>query len=186
MSSWEGAGESSFPTGRDTLSNGGMMKRSSDAPVPKLMVWSYRLGAAVIDVRLLRVYFARLHAFLLSLSRGRLPAHHNHLVLSTTGRKTGKTRRVPLFYISDDDGYVIVGSRGGSSHPPIWWLNLQADPEAVVEIRGRTIPVRAAEASAEERERLWPELVAFYSGYDDYVKRADRRIPVLLLTPTDP
>lgn len=161
------------------------MTRPSKTRLHGLTMLSYRVGASFVDVRLARVCISRLHAFLFRLTRGRFPGSRSHLILSTTGRKTGKTRRAPLIYVNDERRYVIVASRGGSDHPPVWWLNLQANPEASIEIRGRTIRVRAAEASAEDRERIWPELVAVFPTYDDYVKRTERHIPVMLLTPTD-
>jgi deazaflavin-dependent oxidoreductase (nitroreductase family) len=145
------------------------------------------LGATVLarffEIRLVRILFSTIHGGLLRLTRGRLPGSTNFLVLTTTGRKSGKQRRVPLIFVEDDGKYAIVASRAGSDAPPVWWLNLQAEPNASIEIRGTSTAVAAAEASQADHDRLWPELTAIYPTYDDYVKRTERRIPVVLLTP---
>ena len=80
---------------------------------------------------------------------------------------------------------MVVGSNGGTSSHPAWWSNLKANPRATVEIGNRNIRVWAAEAGPSERERLWPKLVAMYSGYESYRKRTDRKIPVVILHPAD-
>jgi proline iminopeptidase len=67
----------------------------------------------------------------------------------------------------------------------MWWLNLQADPEATVEVGGRKTHVRATEARGEEKARLWQRLVRMYPSYEDYQKRTDREIPVVILEPIE-
>ena len=106
------------------------------------------------------------------------------LILHTVGRKSGKARQSPLLYIQDEDAYVIVGSRGGSDAPPAWWLNLQATPEATIEIKGTRRRVTAREATPDEKSAYWPRLTAGYPFYDDYQSRTARDIPVIVLTPT--
>ena len=105
------------------------------------------------------------------------------LLLTTIGRKSGRERTVPLLYLKDGEDLVVVGSNGGTAAPPAWWLNLKASPEASVEIGGRKVRVRAEEAGSEEKERLWPKLVKMYGGYEDYRRRTDREIPVVILHP---
>jgi len=105
------------------------------------------------------------------------------LLLTTTGRKTGKPRTTPLTYFRDGDDYVVIASNGGEDAPPRWWLNLQADPRASVRLDGRTVSVVAREAPPDVRERLWPQITATYAGYARYERRTSRRIPVVLLTP---
>src|SRR5919199_903176 len=102
---------------------------------------------------------------------------------TTTGRKSGEERTVPLLYLRDGESFVVVGSNGGTSSHPAWWLNLRANPRATVEIGNRRMRVWAAEAGPSERERLWPELVAMYGGYESYRKRTDRKIRVVILRP---
>jgi F420H(2)-dependent quinone reductase len=104
------------------------------------------------------------------------------LILHTVGRKSGKVRQSPLLHIRDGEDYVVVGSRGGSDAPPAWWLNLQAMPEATVEIKGSRRQVFAREATAAERAAYWPQLTAGYPFYDDYQERTARELPVIVLS----
>jgi len=108
------------------------------------------------------------------------------LILHTVGRKSGKARQSPLLYIQAGDDYMVVGSRGGSDAPPAWWLNLQATPEATIEIQGSTRRVTARKATADEKAAYWPRLIAGFSFYDDYQARTTRDIPVIVLTPVGP
>ncbi len=87
------------------------------------------------------------------------------LLLGTTGRKTGRKRTTPLMYLEDDDNMVVVASNGGASKHPAWWLNLGANPDAMVEVGGRRIRVRAEAVGSEEKRRLWPRLVAMYPDF---------------------
>jgi deazaflavin-dependent oxidoreductase (nitroreductase family) len=107
------------------------------------------------------------------------------LLLTTTGRKSGKERTVPLLYLGDGENMVVVASNGGTPKHPAWWLNLEANPEATVEIGSRKLWVRVEKASPEEKKRLWPRLVAMYGGYETYRRRTDREIPVVLLSPSE-
>ncbi len=107
------------------------------------------------------------------------------LLLVTTGRKSGLQRTTPLLYLDDGDRRVIVASNGGAPKHPVWWLNLQANPEATVEVAGRKTRVRATEAQGEERARLWKRLVRMYGPYESYRKKTDREIPVILLEPVE-
>jgi len=107
------------------------------------------------------------------------------LLLVTTGRKSGLQRTTPLLYLDDGDRHVIVASNGGAAKHPVWWLNLQANPEATVEVAGRKTRVRATEAQGEERARLWKRLVRMYGPYESYRKKTDREIPVILLEPVE-
>lgn len=105
------------------------------------------------------------------------------LLLITTGRKSGRERTVPLLYLRDGEDLVVVGSNGGAATHPAWWLNLRANPEAIVEVGDQKLRVRAKKADPEEKDRLWPKLVAMYPSYEDYQRRTDREIPVVLLKP---
>jgi deazaflavin-dependent oxidoreductase (nitroreductase family) len=107
------------------------------------------------------------------------------LLLVTTGRKTGKRRTTPLMYLKDGEDMVVVASDGGSPKHPAWWLNLRADPEATVEVGGRELRVRAEEAAPEEKGRLWPKLVAIYAGFEDYQRKTERELPVVVLRLAD-
>jgi F420H(2)-dependent quinone reductase len=103
------------------------------------------------------------------------------LLLATTGRKSGRPWTVPLVYGTDDDRWVIVASNGGSPRHPAWWHNLRARPETTVQIGRQTYPVTAAEATGDERERLWRLMVGVYKGYDGYAHKTTRTIPVVVL-----
>lgn len=105
------------------------------------------------------------------------------LLLDHTGRKTGKVRTTPLLYLEDGSDLVIVGSRGGSDAMPAWFFNLMANPSTTVQVGSECRSVTAREANDEERERLWPRLVAMFPDYDVYQRRTDRRIPVVILSP---
>lgn len=104
-------------------------------------------------------------------------------LLVTTGRKSGQPRTSPLLYLRDGNDYVIVASKGGMSHHPMWFKNLEANPDAEVEIGTEKVKVHARRASDEEKARLWPKLIAMYPDYADYQARTERNIPVVVLSP---
>ena len=105
------------------------------------------------------------------------------LILHTTGRKTGQTRKLPLIYGRDGDDYVIVASKGGAPSHPAWYLNLQANPEATIQVWAEHIPVTARTANAEEKARLWPVMTGYWPDYDKYQAKTERDIPVVILSP---
>ena len=107
------------------------------------------------------------------------------LLLNTVGRKTGVERTTPLLYAKDSEDYAIVASYGGAPKHPDWFLNLQANPETSIEVGGRKINVRAEVATPEDKPRLWAKLTEMYPTYDDYQKKTDREIPVVILHPRD-
>ena len=103
------------------------------------------------------------------------------LLLSTEGRKSGETRINPLIHREDDGRWVLVASKGGYPEHPGWFKNLSAHPDAEIQVKAEHIPVRAREAEGEERERLWSKMTEVWPAYDDYQKRTDRRIPIVVL-----
>jgi len=103
------------------------------------------------------------------------------LLLSTTGRSSGQERTTPLIHRTDGDRWVIVASKGGAPEHPGWFQNLQAHPEAKIEVRGEAVPARASVAEGEERERLWSLMAEVWPAYDDYQAKTDRKIPVVVL-----
>ena len=137
--------------------------------------------------RLLLKGLSRTHVLVHRLSRGRLlgrVAGMPVLLLTTTGRRSGKARTTPLTYFRDGVDLVVVASNGGADRAPDWSLNLGENPRAIVAIGAATMAVTARTASAEERDRLWPGITATYAGYASYQEKTARRIPVVLLTPT--
>ncbi len=103
------------------------------------------------------------------------------LLLTTTGRKSGEPRTTPLIYAPDGDSYVIVASKGGSDEPPAWYLNLSDEPEVEVQVEADRFKARARTASAEEKPRLWKKMAAEWPAYDEYQRKTDREIPVVVL-----
>ena len=129
---------------------------------------------------------------LFRLSRGRVSLAHigtgNHqvmqnLLLTTTGRKSGKPRHSPVLYLPHDGGYVVVGSRYGTDAHPLWTGNLLADPHASVLVEGRERAVVARRLGADELQALWPALVELYPAWEDYRERTDREFRAFHLTP---
>lgn len=113
----------------------------------------------------------------------KLPGGAPVCLLTTTGRKSGQPRTMPLIFLRDGDDIVIVASKGGYSGHPQWYFNLVAHPEVTVEIgrERRTMTTRIANAT--ERCELWPRLVAMYADYEQYQQRTTREIPVIICSP---
>ena len=105
------------------------------------------------------------------------------LILTTTGRRSGKAHEVPLGYLIDGDSYVVIASYGGSTRNPDWYLNLVGEPRAFVQVKGHRIAVTAQIADTVDRERLWAQLVAKAPLYQKYQDRTTRQIPMVLLQP---
>lgn len=108
------------------------------------------------------------------------------LELTTTGRKSGQRRSVMLTSpIQEGDSIVVVASRGGDDVHPAWFLNLQADPDVEVSLKGAPKQaMKARAATADERARLWPQIAADFKNYAGYQEKTDREIPLVLLTPS--
>ncbi len=131
--------------------------------------------------------FVSLHTGIYRLTGGRightLPGLPTMLLLDHVGAKSGRRRTTPLLYIDDGDAFVIVASKGGHPKHPAWFHNLRANPETTIQVGPRKIPVTARVATDAERDRLWPEVVRTYSGYEGYQRRTDRKIPLVMLEP---
>ncbi|ADB34613.1 hypothetical protein Kfla_5607 [Kribbella flavida DSM 17836] len=106
------------------------------------------------------------------------------LLLTTTGRKSGHPRTVPLIYAPDGDSFVVTASNWGQENHPAWSSNLLARADAVVALPGgREIPVHATLAEGAERDRVWPLVTKMWPAYDTYVVRSGRAVRVFVLTP---
>jgi deazaflavin-dependent oxidoreductase (nitroreductase family) len=106
------------------------------------------------------------------------------LLLTTTGRKSGEPRALPLIYGEAGDSYVIIASKGGMPTHPAWYLNLEAKPECELMVGPKPVSARARVAQGEERERLWKQMAELYPPYDKYQENAGTRsIPVVVLDP---
>jgi len=133
--------------------------------------------------------FARGHSALLLRTRGRperLGWRLRCLVLETTGRRSGATRRVVLLYLPDGDGFVVLASNFGGERPPAWWVNLEARPDAVVERDGRRIPVRARALAGDERTATLARAMAYNKQWRAYAGSLKRPLPVVRLEPAAP
>ncbi|MEA2625057.1 MAG: hypothetical protein QOD06_1102 [Candidatus Binatota bacterium] len=105
-------------------------------------------------------------------------------LLTYRGRKTGQPHTVPLLYLKEFDRMLIVASKGGMSHHPLWYRNLVEKPDCEFEVGTERKRYRARTATPEEKKEYWPRLVAMYKDYEDYQQRTDRDIPVVILEPT--
>lgn len=105
------------------------------------------------------------------------------LLLTTTGRKSGEPRTAPVLYLRRDDDLVVIGSNAGNAKTPAWSLNLQANPEAEVQIGRRSRPVRARVAEGAEHDELWQAMNEQYAGFDDYAARTNRDLKLFVLEP---
>ena len=102
-------------------------------------------------------------------------------ILFTTGRTSGEQRTNPLIFGRTGDAVVLVASKGGAPEDPGWFRNLQANPDAEIQVMGHRWPVRARVAEGQERERLWREMNELWPHYDEYAQKTDREIPVVVL-----
>lgn len=103
------------------------------------------------------------------------------VLLTTTGRSSGEERTTPLIHRADDGRWVVVASKGGAPDHPDWYKNLVASPDATIQDRGEIVPVRASDATGDERARLWGLMTEVWPAYDEYQTRTDRVIPVVVL-----
>ncbi|MFI6322857.1 nitroreductase family deazaflavin-dependent oxidoreductase [Nonomuraea sp. NPDC050556] len=105
------------------------------------------------------------------------------LLLTTTGRTSGRSYTTPLIYQEDGGSYVVVASKGGDPADPEWYKNLQASPEVEVQVKGDRFKAVARTATASEKAALWPVMTKAWPSYDDYQTKTDREIPVVILDP---
>ena len=128
--------------------------------------------------------FMRVHAFVYHASGGRLLSSFRGsrvLLLTTTGRKSGKLRTVPLLYLQDGTDYIIVASTGGAPAHPAWYHNLRADSRVHVQAGNRQMAAEAETVVGEGRAELWTTITAMYSDYATYQTRTSREIPLVRL-----
>lgn len=128
--------------------------------------------------------FIRLHVLVYRFTRGRIGSRmrgFDVLLLTTIGRKSGKSRTVPLGFLPYHQGeYLIIASNGGQDHVPSWYFNLEANANVVVQIRDKVIRSRANILTGEKRHLIWDSHIA-QTVLADYQQRTAREIPVILL-----
>jgi deazaflavin-dependent oxidoreductase (nitroreductase family) len=132
---------------------------------------------------------SRLHTFLFRSTGGRLGKRlvdNDMLLLTTTGRRSGRPHTVPLLYLSEGERLVVFASWGGRDVHPEWYLNLVAFPDGDVDLPGGRRRVVGRTAAGDEREVWWQRALTAYDGYALYQGRTDREIPVVILEPPTP
>jgi len=113
---------------------------------------------------------------------GRRLVDNDMLLLTTTGRFTGRSHTVPLLYLEDGQDLIVIASWGGRPDHPEWYKNLVASPEAVVQVLRRRFPATATTLGPAERTTWWPRIVDAYEGYAEYQSRTEREIPVVRIS----
>ena len=121
------------------------------------------------------------------LASGGTDGHEEHgvrnLVLATTGRKSGEPRRTCLIYGTSGENFIVVASKGGSVENPSWYTNLLAEPSVGVQVGARRFTARARLATVAERPPLWEMMARIFPLYEEYARKTERQIPVVVLTP---
>ncbi len=131
-------------------------------------------------------WFMRINAFFLRLTNGRIGSKlgtQTILLLETTGRKSGLPRVIPIAYFFHEGQYLIVESNWGKDKHADWYLNLQKNPRAILQVKGQRISVEAHDAQGTEYERLWKFATERHPPYLNYQKMMRRRIPVVVFQP---
>ncbi|WP_367048025.1 nitroreductase family deazaflavin-dependent oxidoreductase [Streptomyces sp. Je 1-332] len=103
------------------------------------------------------------------------------LILTTIGRKSGEQRSTPLIYQPYGDDVLVVASNGGADQPPLWYRNIEANPEVQVQVKSDRYTARARTAGPDEKPDMWRTMAATWPAYDDYQRKTDREIPVVVL-----
>ena len=130
--------------------------------------------------------FLALYVFLYRLTGGKFGGKVQGLrvlLLTTTGRKTGKKRTTPLGYFEHDGGYVIIGSNAGFDTHPAWFHNLKGNPHATVEVNDKQFEANAEIVGPDERGQLWARLIEAAPAYANYANKTSREIPLVALRP---
>ncbi len=103
------------------------------------------------------------------------------VILHTRGRHTGKVRKAPLMRVEHDGAYAVVASLGGAPKHPVWYLNLEADPQVALQDGPDVVDYQARTATGAERDEWWPRATAVWPDYDAYQAKTDRQIPIVIL-----
>ena len=136
----------------------------------------------------MRMLIFNVMVFLYNVSGGRIGGKIGKvpvLLLTTTGRKTGKQRTLPLVYIMDDSDYVITASAGGADKHPGWFFNIRSNPQATIQVKDKHIHVTAEIAGTEKKSELWARLGEVAPNFAGYEKRTSREIPMVILHPVE-
>jgi deazaflavin-dependent oxidoreductase (nitroreductase family) len=154
-----------------------------------------RIQLSILDVLSRRgIYLGRrstkIHVALYRRSRGRLGSRlpgwreARILLVDHIGAKSGTKQTSPMIYHEHGDAVAVVASKAGQPTNPAWFHNLTANPDTTIQIGGDVRSVHARLATDEERDQLWPKLVATFPAFDIYQRNSKgRKLPVVILDP---
>lgn len=128
--------------------------------------------------------FMNINAYFIRISHGRIGSRlgtQTILLLQTTGRRSGKLRRIPIAYFYKDDKYLLVASNWGKEKQADWYLNLLQHPQASIDVNGQRLAVRARFTNDAEYDRLWEYVTKLHPPYLAYQKATSRKIPIVIL-----
>jgi len=138
-------------------------------------------------IRFIMRWATRLQVAVFRLSKGRLMnkfvGGYPVCVVTTTGAKSGKTRRIALIHLPHGENKLLVASQGGMDSNPVWYYNILAHPDIWIMVDGEEKRYRASQVSDAEKAMLWPHLLSLYPDFDEYQARTDRNIPVFNCVP---
>ena len=140
-------------------------------------------------LKFLRGLITSANVWLLKISKGRLGNSFLGvpvLLITTIGRKSGQPRTQPLYFLGVKDQIVLVASNAGTPTDPAWLLNIQANPEVSVDVRGKIRQMRGHVASAEEKARFWPQLTTLFPKWQMMEDRSQRSFKIVVLDPMHP
>ena len=103
------------------------------------------------------------------------------LLLTTTGRKSGEPRTIPIIFTPYKNSFVIIASKGGSPEHPKWYLNILDNPQVTVQVKADVFKAVTRSAQPPEREAIWAEAVKSWPNFDVYQSRTTRQIPVVVI-----
>lgn len=127
--------------------------------------------------------FTRLNVFVYQVSGGRMMnklAGMPILLVEMTGAKSGKKRTIPLMYVPNGGGFILVASQGGAPKHPVWYHNLVAHPNVQITYGGETKGMVVRQATDDEKSQLWPICCQYYPPYQDYQDSTERNIPLFV------
>lgn len=130
-------------------------------------------------------WFSPLGVWVMRRSKGGVGARFkvDALVLTTVGRRSGRSRSVVLQYFPDGDAWIVAAANDGGATHPAWYLNLIATNEAQIEVNGRRWDVRAEELDPGEAVAWWARIVSRAPDYERYARATSRAIPIIRLIP---
>jgi deazaflavin-dependent oxidoreductase (nitroreductase family) len=131
-------------------------------------------------------FFSRLNVLLYRLTGGRVMGKLKGApicLVTMTGRKSGRKITFPLMYNPDGDNVILIASFGGGPKNPVWYYNLMANPNVVIELGAKKQEMRATQATPEQKAALWPSIVANYPDFEVYQQKTSRDIPVIICSP---